>query len=84
MSKYDGYFDASSPKQKETIAEKKMIGGELFTAMFLSMPLFSHTGTSTIAPPRPRAPPIVPARKPYSMDEFILAYDILSVVEEYT
>ena len=72
-SKKDEYFDPRRPKQKETEAEKKINGGELLTAIFLSIPLLSQTGTRMIAPPRPRAPPTVPAKNPYNMHEFILA-----------
>lgn len=59
-----GYFDDNSPILKDTVAEKNIIGGELFTAMFLSIPLLSQIGTSIIAPPNPKAPPTVPAIKP--------------------
>ncbi len=63
-SRNELYLEESKPKVNETIAEKKIKGGELLTAIFLSIPLFNHTGTKIIAPPRPRAPPVAPARNP--------------------
>ena len=39
-------------------------GPVLAAATSLSSPILSHTGTRTIAPPSPTAPPISPAVKP--------------------
>lgn len=77
-------MEESTPRQNDTVAEKNISGGELLTAIFLSIPLLSHTGTSTIAPPNPSAPPTVPAKNPYIIHEFILASVILSELFEYT
>jgi hypothetical protein len=59
-------------------AEKKIRGGEVLTALYLSIPEFSQTGTKTIAPPSPKAPPISPAAKPEIMEDHIFLLFILS------
>lgn len=49
---------------KDIKAEKNIRGGDELVAFYLSMPELSQTGTNTIAPPRPSAPPIRPAANP--------------------
>ena len=63
---------------KEITAEKKIKGGELLVATFLSMPEFNHTGTNMMAPPNPKAPPAAPAQKPESMEFHIFLAFIFS------
>jgi hypothetical protein len=58
-------------KVAEMNAEQNINGPELLVAMFLSIPELSQAGTSKIAPPIPRHPPVNPAANPKAMPTFI-------------
>ena len=72
------YIPESKLTVKEMSAERNIKGGEVLVALVWSIPRFSQTGIRIIAPPRPREPPINPAKKPEIMQFIILLWDILS------
>lgn len=61
---YRWYLPEMADRKKEMNDERKMSGGEVLTATFLSTLELSQTGTRMMAPPSPNAPPARPAMNP--------------------